>query len=224
MIDGRTFYLGGEPFPISLGFGEVVPATAAYGPHTGLDVAAPVGTPVPALLEGRVESVRTTPLGGLQVLVRARGGASALFAHLSEADVAPGEPVTPQTFIGRSGASGSAVIGPHLHVETRSPAGTLVDPRQLLGDRAGAGDCPPGYVRSIFGACVRAGFVPDVGPLPTLPLLGEDFGTPERPNPKAPDQSVDLIGGAIGGAVSAVAVLGVVVVLGILGARRLLGG
>lgn len=237
-VDGSLFTIApGERFPITLGFGEVVPETAAYGPHTGIDVGAPLGSGLDALLGGTVTAVRTEKLGGLEVQVTAPTGESVLFAHLSEAAVAPGDVVSPGTFIGYTGASGSAVTGPHVHIETRSAAGALVDPLSILGSDALSGapsssttpaadkQCPPGSVLR-NGVCYSGGgFGPPVDFLP-VPIPGT---AGYKPNPAAnptggifPDLGA-AIGAAAGNALSAVVIVVIVLVLVVAGGRRVIG-
>jgi len=214
VIDGR-YFLG---YPVTLGFGEVVPETAAYGPHTGLDVGTPLNTPLPALLTGRVVDVRRERLGGLQVKVQDSSGATALFAHLAEADVIAGEPVTHDTIIGLSGMSGEAVTGPHVHIETRSPSGQLVDPVAFFGASSSAAqdrDCPAGWSKDSWGTCVP--FAP--GKAPTGPLDAPLKGAADAIGGGV----AGIAGGIAGGIASTAAIVAVVLVLVVIGGRRVIG-
>lgn len=88
--------------------------------HTGVDYAAPIGTPVRAAGDGAV-SYRGFQGGyGMTVVVEHRGEKSTLYAHLSgfakEIDV--GKKVRQGDIIGYVGQSGLA-SGPHLHYEYR---------------------------------------------------------------------------------------------------------
>ncbi len=131
------------------------------GKHTGVDVGAPAGTPIPALGAGTIESVFFDATGGNQVKVRYDSMAEGWFAHLDQVYSQPGERVSGETIIAKSGASGH-VTGPHLHYEQRDPSGQLVDPLSspldtYMGggsDPSVIGDCPTGYVRNLFGVCV----------------------------------------------------------------------
>lgn len=245
MIDGQLFTIApGESFPVTLGFGEVTPETAQYGPHTGIDVGAPLGSALDALLGGTVSAVRTENLGGLEVQVTAPSGESVLFAHLSEADVQPGEVVTPETLIGYTGMSGSAVTGPHVHIETRNAGGSLVDPLSVLGGAPASSTptCPAGQVLGPDGVTCgyvgRGGFIPaDNQPQPAGGVAGA--GRPGSGGsiagiPGAQDtltaagrgaaaNPLDAIGGAIGNGVAAIAVIVVVLVLVVAGGRRVIG-
>jgi murein DD-endopeptidase MepM/ murein hydrolase activator NlpD len=107
--------------------------------HDGLDIAAPVGTPVPAVLSGTVIFAGADDSGpvcgeyqgyGLAVVVDSGDGRQALYAHLSKVGVTIGQRVSPDTIIGQVGATG-CVTGPHLHFGLRY-SGELVDPTLLF--------------------------------------------------------------------------------------------
>lgn len=98
--------------------------------HTGLDVAAPIGTPVIAARSGRVIRVADDPRYGLVVDVRHAFGWVTRYAHLSRVDVRERQLVLRRTRIGAVGATGR-VTGPHLHFELRI-AGRAFPPGWLL--------------------------------------------------------------------------------------------
>ena len=84
-------------------------------PHSGMDIAAPTGTPVKAPADG-VVSFADAGLyltGGTLVLDHGHG-VSSNFLHLSRIDVRPGDVVRQGDVIGAVGATGRAT-GPHLH-------------------------------------------------------------------------------------------------------------
>lgn len=94
--------------------------------HTGVDLAAPQGTPVRAAAAGIV-SVGFDPGGcGLYVSEVVDRHTRALYCHLSAAVVADSQPVGTGDVIGEVGASGLAT-GPHLHFEVQED-GRAVDP------------------------------------------------------------------------------------------------
>jgi murein DD-endopeptidase MepM/ murein hydrolase activator NlpD len=102
--------------------------------HTGIDLAATVGTPVFAASAG-VARVGYDPAGaGLFVVVAAEDGTRVLYCHLSAVAVATGQAVTPGARIGDVGATGLAT-GPHLHFEVQV-AGRFVDPTRWLEGEA----------------------------------------------------------------------------------------
>ena len=87
--------------------------------HTGVDLAAPQGTPVLAAAAGGVAGVAFDPGGaGLYVVVAVGGRTRVLYCHLSEASVKEGEWVATGEVIGEVGATGLAT-GPHLHFEVQ---------------------------------------------------------------------------------------------------------
>jgi secretion/DNA translocation related TadE-like protein len=99
------------------------------GTHTGLDFAAPVGTPVVASSAGRVTFAgRSGPYGNLVVIDH--GGVVTYYAHLSAITVAVDDEVGAGRQVGAVGTTGNAT-GPHLHFEVRS-GGAPQDPEQLL--------------------------------------------------------------------------------------------
>ncbi|EPY00532.1 M23 family metallopeptidase [Magnetospirillum fulvum] len=84
-------------------------------PHSGLDIAAPLGAPVRAAAAGTV--ILAAPdlfLTGRTVMVDHGLGLITSYAHLSRIDVAEGEHVAAGQSLGAIGASGLAT-GPHLH-------------------------------------------------------------------------------------------------------------
>lgn len=100
-------------------------------PHSGLDVAAPAGSPVHAPADGVVRLAEPDMYfeGGLILLDHGQWLESA-FMHLSRLDVAVGQHVRKGELIGAVGATGRAT-GPHLHWSLKW-MGELVDPQLLV--------------------------------------------------------------------------------------------
>jgi len=99
--------------------------------HTGVDLAAPLGTPVMAAAEGVVVAVAHTHVGyGNYVMIAHGGGVITLYAHLLETDVSVGDKVTRGKRIGLEGSTGLST-GPHLHFEVRIND-QVVDPMRYL--------------------------------------------------------------------------------------------
>jgi peptidoglycan hydrolase-like protein with peptidoglycan-binding domain len=106
------------------------PRGAAF--HPGIDLPAPVGTPVHAAAVGRVTFAGPTAGGyGNLVIVKGADGLATMYAHLSRIVAYRGEAVTVGTLVGLVGASGETT-GPHLHFEVRV-RGAAVDPLPALG-------------------------------------------------------------------------------------------
>jgi murein DD-endopeptidase MepM/ murein hydrolase activator NlpD len=97
--------------------------------HSGIDLAAPAGAEVYAVLDG-VASVAgpTGPGGGygLHVTLRHGGGLASLYAHLDAVAVESGQAVRAGDLIGFEGSTGLS-SGPHLHFEVRRD-GVAADP------------------------------------------------------------------------------------------------
>jgi len=106
------------------------PFTGRPAHHSGLDLAAPAGTPIAASAAGVVVSAGARPGYGLAVEIDHGGGITTLYGHASELLVQAGQRVERGEAIARVGETGRAT-GPHLHFEVRTQ-GTPVDPRRAL--------------------------------------------------------------------------------------------
>ena len=104
---------------VSSGFGgRVHPLLKNWRQHTGVDFAAPRGTPAWATADGVIEFAGVKGGYGNVVEVRHSGGVTTLYAHLSgfAANARKGVRVTQGQTVGYVGATGWAT-GPHLHYE-----------------------------------------------------------------------------------------------------------
>jgi len=99
-------------------------------PHYGLDVAAPVGTPITASLAGRVTLSGDFFFFGQLLVIDHGHGVNTLYAHLSERLVAEGAEVSRGQRVALMGATGR-VTGPHLHFSL-SWYQVWLDPQPLL--------------------------------------------------------------------------------------------
>lgn len=99
--------------------------------HAGLDIAAPLGTPVWAIASGVVRFAGRVADGAVVVRVEHADGSEALYGHLDPAlPVRVGERVAAGEPIGRIGLTGRTT-GPHVHLELRSD-GRPIDPQPIL--------------------------------------------------------------------------------------------
>jgi murein DD-endopeptidase MepM/ murein hydrolase activator NlpD len=103
--------------------------------HNGIDIAVPVGTPVPAAMGGRVASVFNNPRGGKSVVVVYDDGTRAGFAHLSRQPLPQGTRFSAGDVIAVTGNTGRST-GPHLHYTLARPNSQgqfiKIDPRTYV--------------------------------------------------------------------------------------------
>ena len=102
------------------------PVSGRYRRHSGIDLAAPRGTPIVATSDGVV--LASGWMGGYGIAVRLDHGAGTetRYAHMSRTAVAPGQDVKRGQVIGYVGSTGRST-GPHLHYEIRKK-GRAVNP------------------------------------------------------------------------------------------------
>lgn len=94
--------------------------------HSGVDLAAPAGSPLTATLDGVVRTAGWAGGYGLLVAITHSGGVETRYAHLSRLNVTEGELVSEGDIIGFVGSTGETT-GPHVHYEVRSN-GTPLNP------------------------------------------------------------------------------------------------
>jgi murein DD-endopeptidase MepM/ murein hydrolase activator NlpD len=97
-------------------FGERThPVTKIKGSfHNGIDIAAPVGTPVLAPADGKITEVWDNEKGGVCLAMETPDGIRFGFAHLSKRYASWSQEVKQGQQIAASGNTGAST-GPHLH-------------------------------------------------------------------------------------------------------------
>jgi murein DD-endopeptidase MepM/ murein hydrolase activator NlpD len=94
--------------------------------HMGVDMIAPTGTPLQAVVSGTVVR-KTNQLGGITIALFGDNGNRYYYAHMSAYEGEPGR-VEQGQVVGRVGESGNATGIPHLHFEVRPGGGVNVNP------------------------------------------------------------------------------------------------
>ncbi|MGW0467581.1 M23 family metallopeptidase [Streptomyces sp. NPDC003027] len=125
-----SYALPTSSYTITSTFGESGSMWSS-GYHTGLDLAAPTGTPVKAVHGGTIKSAGWSGSYGYRIVLELEDGTEVWYCHLSSMTVGAGQSVGTGETIGRVGATGN-VTGPHLHLEVHTPGGSGVDPSAWL--------------------------------------------------------------------------------------------
>lgn len=104
---------------VTSGFGgRMHPIAKQFRMHTGVDYAAPTGTPIRTVGDGVVEFAGVQRGYGNVVEIKHRDGKSTLYAHMHSIAVRKGQSVSQGQNIGTVGSTGWST-GPHLHFEFR---------------------------------------------------------------------------------------------------------
>lgn len=153
------------------------PITGVYKLHSGVDFAAPAGTPIFAAADGRVASAGASAGYGNLILIEHTVSGKPVatgYAHMTEASILirAGDRVTAGQQIASVGSTGYAT-GPHLHFELR-PGGAnsaTTDPVPWLnaqgavdlpaGTPSGTGGCGPGADATGYDGSDPNGMVDD---------------------------------------------------------------
>ena len=152
-----------EAFPVGAGCQKYVDTwhdTRSQGLHEGIDILAPLGTPLYAVKAGTVSRMRSNTLGGISLRVTTSDGSYFYYAHLSRYayGLVEGQAVAAGQVIGHVGRTGDAGIE-HLHFEVHPAVVNkiAVNPYPIVRALAGCGMAaatvdgrsqdytPPGY-------------------------------------------------------------------------------
>ena len=116
----KPYFLSGFAWPVKGRISGVFGSRRILGgkprsPHSGLDVAAPRGTPIGAMADGVVALVHADMFyTGMTVMIDHGHGLSSVYAHMGAVLVEKGQWIGRGEPIGHVGSSGRAT-GPHLH-------------------------------------------------------------------------------------------------------------
>jgi len=106
------------------------PVLGGQRAHKGVDLAAPIGTPIRASADGIVSRADWFSSYGLYVSLEHGGTIQTRYGHMSRLNVEAGQAVHKGDIIGYVGTTGRST-GPHLHYEVRI-AGEAVNPIPYL--------------------------------------------------------------------------------------------
>lgn len=131
---GQTFISPLSYYRLTSHFGpRIDPISGVRSNHTGIDMAAPMGTKIKSAGTGTVSYAGTSPVFGNYVIINHSGGIQTLYGHMSKILAKKGQWVAQGSIIGLVGSTGYST-GPHLHF-TVYKNGKLSDPFSLIEKR-----------------------------------------------------------------------------------------
>lgn len=137
---------GGFEYGITSGFGpRISPGGIGSKNHKGLDLGAPLGTPIYSPVSGSVDFAGVKGGYGNRVEIESDDYTYG-FAHLDSIGVTRNSTVNKGDLIGYSGSTGNST-GPHLHFDVRDASGSFIDP-----ETAPAGDSGGSIWRNLWGS------------------------------------------------------------------------
>jgi murein DD-endopeptidase MepM/ murein hydrolase activator NlpD len=128
---GEGLFERPHPGEMTPNFGEKrIYNTVPRSTHSGVDIAAPYGSPVRASNAGRVVFARDLYFSGKTVIIDHGLGLFTFYCHFSRLKVSRGDMVKKGAVIALAGSTGRST-GPHLHWGVKL-LGSRVDPAALL--------------------------------------------------------------------------------------------
>ena len=128
----RDYHFPLKHFQVSSPYGfRINPITGAAGVHRGIDLAAPEGSEVYAVKNGKVVTLGEDPVLGKYIIISHENNMLSFYGHLSSINTTMNAEHQSGSIIGRVGSTGQST-GPHLHFELRQHGQTR-DPARLLG-------------------------------------------------------------------------------------------
>lgn len=106
------------------------PVDGEYSFHSGVDLAADIGTPVAAFASGVVDFIGESEAYGLYIQLSHGNGVTTFYCHCSELYAPKGESVSAGQIIASVGDTGNAT-GPHLHLELKKD-GVFLNPAYYI--------------------------------------------------------------------------------------------
>ncbi len=118
-VGGNFLWPTAGIYKISCKYGpRIHPITKKNSTHHGVDIAAPMNTPILAANSGKVITATYSSVYGNYVVIDHGAGTSTLYAHMTKYKVKVGDTVTVGDTIGYVGSTGWST-GAHLHFEIR---------------------------------------------------------------------------------------------------------
>lgn len=173
------------PAPPAIAFAEPVPGYPVISPfglrqlpweeagrlHKGVDIAAPMGSPVLAAADGVVMRTGVDAGYGRFVELAHAGGLHSLYGHLSRFEARPGMAIRQGQAVGLMGSTGSST-GAHVHFEIHDPKGRALNPAMFLGRSfLRLADLPLKAAARLPGRGVRLAFVSYIPPAKAALML-----------------------------------------------------
>lgn len=106
------------------------PFTGRKSFHTGIDIAAPTGTPIKSTLDGKISYTGYSAIYGNYVIITHSGGYQSMYGHLHTIKVKRGQAIQQGNIIGSVGNTGRST-GPHVHFSIYKN-GKLINPLTVL--------------------------------------------------------------------------------------------